>query len=117
MKHLRTGLYSLIMVSIFTLGVQADDNFSGPQTKRIDLPFVHIGINKHADGQKDVDVKAPFVHVNNPAGEGNAQVKAPFTHVQPSQSQVASSPAAQPTRAKTNSNTKVKTYNTVTKTK
>ncbi len=48
------------------------------ETKHIHVPFVHIDIKKHADGTKDVDVRAPFTNVHNPAGTDNAQVKAPF---------------------------------------
>lgn len=49
--------------------------------KHIHAPFLHMDIKHHADGTKDVNVRAPFVHVNNPAGANNASVKAPFTKV------------------------------------
>ena len=47
-------------------------------TKHLHYPFVHIDIARHKDGTKDVDVKAPFTKVHNPAGADNAEVKAPF---------------------------------------
>jgi hypothetical protein len=52
-------------------------------TKHIHAPFVNVAVKKHADGTKDVDVKAPFTKVHNPAGVDNAEVKAPFTKVEP----------------------------------
>jgi hypothetical protein len=66
----------------FSTYTQAGTDDNDTRRKRIDLPFVHIDVKKHADGTKDVDVKAPFVKVHNPAGEDNAEVKAPFTKVQ-----------------------------------
>ena len=50
-------------------------------TKHYHFPFVNVDIAKHKDGGQDVDVKAPFTKVHNPAGPDNAQVKAPFTKV------------------------------------
>lgn len=51
------------------------------ETKHIHFPFVHIDVTRHKDGTKDVDVKAPFTKVHNPAGPNNADVKAPFTKI------------------------------------
>jgi len=51
------------------------------QTKHMHFPFVHIDETRYSDGTKDVDVRAPFTKVHNPAGQDNATVKAPFTHV------------------------------------
>ena len=50
-------------------------------TKHIRAPFVNIDVKHHADGTKNVDVKAPFVKVHNPAGQHNAKIQAPFTKV------------------------------------
>ncbi len=63
--------------------VLADDavDKSNEQTKHIHVPFVHIDVTRHKDGTKDVDVRAPFTKVHNPAGPNNAEVKAPFTKV------------------------------------
>jgi hypothetical protein len=52
-------------------------------TKHIHAPFVNVAVKKHADGTKDVDVKAPFTKVHNPAGEDNSRVHAPFTDIEP----------------------------------
>jgi hypothetical protein len=54
----------------------------GATTKHFDFPLVHVRTIRHKDGSKDVDVRAPFTQVHNPAGPNNAQVKAPFTKVE-----------------------------------
>ena len=51
---------------------------TGDETKHFSMPFLHIDVKKHANGTKDVDVRAPFTNVHNPAGSDNAQVRAPF---------------------------------------
>jgi hypothetical protein len=76
------------------LRVNAVDPVDTDETKRIDMPFIHIGVKKHSDGKKDVDVRAPFVRVHNPAGPNNAQIKAPFTKVDHTQSSSQSQPDA-----------------------
>jgi hypothetical protein len=63
----------------FAASTSEDKN--GETTKHIHFPFVHIDVQKHKDGTKDVDVKAPFTRVHNPAGPNNADVKAPFYKV------------------------------------
>jgi hypothetical protein len=50
-------------------------------SKHFHFPFIHVDVARHKDGTKDVDVKAPFTKVHNPAGPNNAHVKAPFTRV------------------------------------
>ena len=97
-------MFIISYLMMFT--VYADDNTNASENKRIDLPFVHIGVNKHTDGQKDVDVRAPFVHVHNPAGANNAQVKAPFTKVEHG--------TASELKTDGNSSTKIKQHKTVT---
>ncbi len=50
----------------------------------VNLPFLHVDTNYDAQGRKYVKVRAPFVNVENPPGEGNAKVSAPFTKVRES---------------------------------
>ncbi len=59
------------------VAVEPVDN-SVVTTKHFHYPFVHIDVARHKDGTKDVDVRAPFTKVHNPAGADNAEVKAPF---------------------------------------
>lgn len=75
MNPLKIGMMALLFL-IAQNYVDAEES-----NKNIDLPLIHVHVHKHNDGQKDVEVKAPFVHVNNPAGPNNAKVKAPFTKV------------------------------------
>lgn len=70
MQRLRILTYALTVAFCCANNLQgrcADDTDTY-ETKRVDLPFIHIGVRKHVDGEKDVDVRAPFVHVHNPAG-------------------------------------------------
>jgi hypothetical protein len=57
--------------------------------KHYDFPFVHVEVGRRKDGTKDVDVRAPFTKVHNPAGGDNAQVKAPFYKSAPAKSDTA----------------------------
>jgi len=56
--------------------VEKDD-----QGTHVRAPFVHVDVGNPDQDGKRVKVKAPFVKVDNPPGQGNAQVKAPLTHV------------------------------------
>ncbi len=112
---------SKILTYALTLGLCCGNNIQAnagdatdiEETKRVDLPFIHIGVRKHVDGQKDVDVRAPFVRVHNPAGSNNAQVKAPFTKINHTETSNQAKPG---TNTTTVSKTKVKQDTVVTKT-
>jgi len=115
MQRFKILMYALIIGLGCGSSIQANgaDPANTDETKRVDLPFIHIGVRKHADGQKDVDVRAPFVRVHNPAGANNAQVKAPFTNVNHTPP---STQSQQPvTNTSTVSKTKVKQDVAVTK--
>ena len=63
--------------SVAVLATEPVDN-NVVTIRRIQFPFGHVDIARHKDGSNDVDVKAPFTKVHNPAGPDNAQVKAPL---------------------------------------
>jgi hypothetical protein len=116
MQRFKIFTYALTMAFCCANSLQAkcaDTADTDETTKRVDLPFIHIGVRKHANGQKDVDVRAPFVNVHNPAGPDNAQVKAPFTKVDHTQSTSQQKPV---TNKNTVSTTTVKQNTVVDKT-
>ena len=77
---------------------------TGDETKHFSMPFLHIDVKKHADGTKDVDVRAPFTNVHNPAGADNAQVRAPFYKSEHTVNNTASNTASTTTANTTTSN-------------
>jgi len=74
--------------------------------KHYDFPFVHVEVGRRKDGSRDVDVRAPFTKVHNPAGADNAQVKAPFYKSAPAKNDTASNARAKQTNKKKLANKK-----------
>jgi hypothetical protein len=78
-------------------------------SKHYHFPFVSLDVARHKDGSKNVDVKAPFTEVHNPAGPDNAQVKAPFTKVDHSKDGTANNITAPRTDVQKSANKKQQT--------
>lgn len=82
-KHLYVAVFLLAPGLGCAIGAQAYDivEKEADGSTHVRIPFIRVDVDHPGTPGKHVHVKAPFINVDNPAGEDNVQVKAPWTRV------------------------------------